>query len=56
MSTLSSWGLPKEVIFCKKCVISNQRPGTVTEFKNKSTKDTKFKKSTIGFQDGVCFL
>ena len=27
-------GLPEEVIFCKKCVISNQRPSSSIEFKN----------------------
>ena len=50
MNSLSSWGLPKEVIFCKKCIISNQRPGTVSEFKNKSTKDSKEKKAQLGLK------
>ena len=27
-------GLPEKVIFCKKCVISNQRPSSSIEFKN----------------------
>jgi len=45
------YGLPKEVVFCKKCVISNQRPGSVVEFKNKKTD----KKPTIFFDDeGIC--
>ncbi len=45
------YGLPLEVQFCKKCVISNQRPSSTVEFK--STKDEK--KETIGFgDDGVC--
>ena len=26
--------LPREVTFCKKCVISNQRPSSTVEFKN----------------------
>ena len=30
------YGLPKKVIFCKKCVQSNQRPGTSPEFKKKN--------------------
>ena len=34
------YGLPSEVTFCKKCVISNQRPNSVVEFKNKPS-DTK---------------
>ena len=47
-------GLPEKVIFCKKCVVSNQRPGTVPEFKNKNLKDSKLQKSTIGFVNGIC--
>jgi len=34
------YGLPNEVSFCKKCVISNQRPSSVIEFKN-NPKDNK---------------
>ena len=45
------FGLPSEVIFCKRCVISNQRPSSTVEFKH--SKDEK--KSTIGFDNnGVC--
>lgn len=45
------WGLPAEVKFCRKCVISNQRPNSVVEFGNKPTD----KKPTIGFDEqGVC--
>jgi hypothetical protein len=28
------YGLPDEVRFCNKCVISNQRPSSTIEFKN----------------------
>lgn len=28
------YGLPEEVIFCKKCVMSNQRPASTAEFKH----------------------
>ena len=43
-------GLPEEVKFCKKCVISNQRPNSVVEFKN--TENTK---PTIYFgEDNIC--
>lgn len=45
------YGLPKKIQFCKKCVISNQRPNSCEEYKNgkKSTKET------IHFVDaGVC--
>jgi len=45
------YGLPKEVHFCKKCVISNQRPNSAIEYKH--TKESK--KSTIRFNhDGIC--
>ena len=45
------YGLPGEVKFCRRCVISNQRPSSAVEFKH--TKDSK--KSTIHFDDeGVC--
>lgn len=42
-------GLPEEVIYCKRCVMSNQRPSTSVEFRKKSTNI-----ATAGFQDGVC--
>ena len=32
----SLYGLPEKVVFCSKCVMSNQRPKSVVEFKNKS--------------------
>lgn len=45
------YGLPKNIAYCKKCVISNQRPNSAAEFKN--TIDSK--KSTISFDEhGVC--
>ena len=45
------YGLPKDVIFCKKCVISNQRPSSTIEFKN----TIKEKKEVIMFgEDQVC--
>ena len=35
MSKLKAlYGLPVEVKFCKKCVISNQRPNSTVEFKS----------------------
>ena len=48
---VAKYGLPKDVVFCKKCIISNQRPNSAIEFKH--TTDTK--KSTIGFdENGIC--
>ena len=32
------FGLPSDVRFCTKCVISNQRPNSSIEFKNKNQK------------------
>ena len=31
----NKFGLPREVKFCKKCVVSNQRPNSTIEFANK---------------------
>jgi len=45
--TEAYFGLPSQVLFCKRCVISNQRPSSTVEFKN--VKDEK--KSTINFDD-----
>ena len=45
------YGLPKEIYYCKKCVISNQRPNSAIEYEH--TKETK--KKTINFNDdGIC--
>jgi len=45
------YGLPQEVKFCKKCVISNQRPSSTVEFKSKANE----KKEVIDFdQNGIC--
>lgn len=45
------FGLPNEVVFCKKCVISNQRPRSTIEFKHTNSE----KKETIAFaNDGIC--
>ena len=45
------YGLPSEVKFCKKCVMSNQRPTSSVEFKH----TIKSKKNTMNFnEEGVC--
>lgn len=45
------YGLPKEVRFCSKCVISNQRPNSCEEYKN----NKKAEKATIHLDGaGVC--
>ena len=45
------YGLPEKVIFCKKCVISNQRPSSTIEFRHKKSD----RKDTIEFDDeGIC--
>ncbi|MTD94664.1 N-acetyl sugar amidotransferase [Hyphomicrobium sp. xq] len=50
MTQEALFGLPRDVVFCKKCVISNQRPSSTVEFS--SDKDDK--KRTIAFADGLC--
>lgn len=45
------YGLPAEVKFCKKCLMSNQRPSSVPEFKN----SPDHKKQTLHFDEqGIC--
>jgi len=47
----AKYGLPVEVKFCSKCVISNQRPNSAVEYEH--TKESK--KETIHFdEDHVC--
>src|SRR3990167_8594106 len=45
------YGLPREVLFCKKCVISNQRPNSAIEFSHTKASTKK----TIHFdEEGIC--
>lgn len=45
------YGLPEQVLYCQKCVISNQRPSSTVEFASKRSDQ----KSTIFFdENGVC--
>jgi len=45
------WGLPQEVKFCKRCVLSNQKPQSVNEYEH--TANTR--KDTLPLDDdGVC--
>ena len=47
----AKYGLPPEVKFCKRCVVSNQRPASEVEFKH----SINTKKKTIHFdEEGVC--
>jgi len=45
----TKYGLPSKVVFCTRCVISNQRPNSTVEFKNVGKS-----KDTISIKDGVC--
>ena len=47
----AKFGLPKEVKFCKKCVISNQRPNSAIEYAH--TRDT-IKKTINVDENGIC--
>ena len=45
------YGLPLDVLFCKKCTMNNQRPSSTVEFKQKADE----KKRTLAFdEEGVC--
>jgi len=48
--SLAPTGLPNEVIFCKRCVVTNQKPTSSIE----SAHSRNDKKNTIGFKDGIC--
>lgn len=51
MSHKALYGLPSEVKFCSRCVVSNQRPASEIEFKH----TLKTEKKTINFnQDNIC--
>ncbi len=46
------YNLPEKVIFCKRCVVSNQRPSSIPEFKHTRNRDGA-KYITID-EDGIC--
>lgn len=47
----TKYGLPQNVEYCRKCVISNQRPNSAVEYDHKSDS----KKATIFFdENGIC--
>ncbi|HPL66330.1 MAG TPA: N-acetyl sugar amidotransferase [Smithellaceae bacterium] len=47
----AKYGLPEKVVFCKRCVMSNQRPASAVEFKH----TIHSKKTTLNIApDGVC--
>ena len=43
------YGLSRNVVFCKRCLVSNQRPTSTVEFKNKglSKQTIKFDKNSV---------
>ncbi len=47
----SMFGLPEDVVFCSKCVMSNQRPKSVVEFKNDSNQKSGL---NIDVNSSVC--
>lgn len=50
-ASVPKYGLPAEVTFCKRCVISNQRPNSMVEFKH----NVQTTKATIRIdEEGVC--
>lgn len=50
-STATMFGLPEKVIFCKRCVMSNQRPASTAEFRHSS----QSKKVTMNIDaEGIC--
>jgi N-acetyl sugar amidotransferase len=52
--SFSLFGLPDEVIFCSKCVMSNQRPRSVVEFKNTDNQKKGLKIDTKSNECDAC--
>ena len=51
VNPISKYGLPKNIIYCSKCVQSNQRPTSTIEFEN----TIKDKKKTLNLnKDNIC--
>jgi len=51
-SVATKYGLPETVIFCKRCLMSNQRPASIPEFKHlPDRRDAKYMHID---EDGVC--
>lgn len=47
----TKFGLPEKVVFCKRCVMSNQRPASTPEFRHTATT----KKITMNIdEEGIC--
>lgn len=47
----TKYGLPREVAFCRRCIMSNQRPVSAVEFKHSKNS----KKTTLAFdEEGIC--
>ena len=47
----AKYGLPEDVVFCKRCVMSNQRPKSAVEFKH----TIQSKKATLNINEtGIC--
>ena len=51
-TTTTKYGLPEEVIYCKRCVMSNQRPASIPEFKH--TPDRKGAQYLHIDEEGIC--
>lgn len=45
------YGLPEEVVYCKKCNMSNQNPLPTNEYKH----GNKEEKDTVVYEDGLCY-
>ncbi len=49
--SVTRYGLPEKVVFCKRCVMSNQRPASMPEFRH--VHQTRHSTLAIG-ADGIC--
>ena len=51
----TKYGLPKKILYCQKCVISNQRPSSTVEFKNRDKKKEYINFNKYGVCDACAF-
>ena len=49
----SLYGLPEKIKFCSKCVMSNQKPNSIVEFRGGSLGNDK-KRTGILFLNNIC--
>ena len=50
-SVIKKYNLPKEVVYCTRCVYSNQRPSSTIEYKMNLNRNTRFVGVVVAYRD-----